>query len=164
WTGPASLAAPALPTNLDSPWSTPTAKATEREPLTRGHWAILSLCALAGLLLTLYRNDVLRDMAHAAGMGTAYDKLEDVFGAPGFGTPRSVQPPATDQPTEPVPASDTAAPPAVEETAPSEVAASAAEPPAKEASTPSAEAKKAPSKPTAAPRAATPRPRPATKP
>src|SRR5690606_10024548 len=61
WTGPASLAAPALPTNLDSPWSTPTAKATEREPLTRGHWAILSLCALAGLLLTLYRNDVLRD-------------------------------------------------------------------------------------------------------
>lgn len=163
WTSQASLAAPGLPTSLGDPWSTTTSK-TQREPLTRRHWAILSLCALAGLLLTLYRNDLLRDMAHSAGMGATYESLEAVFGAPGFGTPRSVEPPVSDEPAEASPVSDTAAPALTAEASPPEPAAAPSEPQAKEEQTPPAKAEKTPSKPVSATRAAKPRPRPAAKP
>ncbi|AUX44581.1 hypothetical protein SOCE26_060470 [Sorangium cellulosum] len=65
------------------------------EPHARGagraqRW-MLALSVLAGLSVTLYRNDVLRDAAHSAGQDGAYQKLESALGGPGFGTPRSLE-------------------------------------------------------------------------
>jgi hypothetical protein len=54
-----------------------------------GRW-VLGFSIFAGLGLTLYRNDVLREAAASAGQATNYQKLEAALGGPGFGTPRAV--------------------------------------------------------------------------
>lgn len=51
---------------------------------------VLGVAIAAGLLITLHRNDLLRPMAASAGQTAAYESLESSFGAPGFGTTRSV--------------------------------------------------------------------------
>jgi hypothetical protein len=50
--------------------------------------------ALGGVLFALYRNDVLLNIARGAGVETQYRSLEQRFGAPGWGTPRSIDVPA----------------------------------------------------------------------
>lgn len=50
----------------------------------------MGFAIFAGLGLTLYRNDVLREAAASAGQATNYQKLETALGGPSFGTPRAV--------------------------------------------------------------------------
>src|SRR5262245_3854055 len=50
--------------------------------------------ALGGVLFALYRNDVLLTIARGAGMEAQYKALEQRIGAPGWGTPRSLDLPA----------------------------------------------------------------------
>jgi hypothetical protein len=50
------------------------------------------LAAFVGLVVTLYRNDVLHAGARTVGQEGAYLKLESALGGPGFGTPRFVEP------------------------------------------------------------------------
>ncbi len=56
----------------------------------RGGKVLMGVAIAAGLLLTLYRNDLLRPMAESAGSVDAYEEIESAFGSPGFGTTRSV--------------------------------------------------------------------------
>jgi len=51
---------------------------------------LMGIAIAAGLLITLYRNDLLRPMAESAGQKSAYQSLESALGAPGFGTPQAV--------------------------------------------------------------------------
>ncbi|MFZ5894288.1 MAG: hypothetical protein ACOY0T_24720 [Myxococcota bacterium] len=51
---------------------------------------VLMLAVLSGVGVTLYRNDMLRRAAVAAGQEKTYLKLEAALGGPGFGTPRAV--------------------------------------------------------------------------
>lgn len=51
---------------------------------------LIGVAIAAGLLVTLYRNDLLRPMAESAGQKSAYQSLESALGAPGFGTPQAV--------------------------------------------------------------------------
>jgi hypothetical protein len=46
---------------------------------------------IAGVGVTLYRNDVLRQAAVSYGQEKTYLKVEAALGGPGFGTPRAVQ-------------------------------------------------------------------------
>jgi hypothetical protein len=55
-----------------------------------GAW-LMAAAVLAGAAVTLYRNDLLRDLAHRAGQDAAYERLEVALGGPAFGTPRSVE-------------------------------------------------------------------------
>jgi hypothetical protein len=50
------------------------------------------LAAVAGLVITLYRNDMLIAGARTVGQEATYLKLESALGGPGFGTPRAVEP------------------------------------------------------------------------
>ena len=50
--------------------------------------------ALGGALFALYRNDVLLTMARGAGVEEQYRSVEQSIGAPGWGTPRSLDVPA----------------------------------------------------------------------
>lgn len=52
---------------------------------------LVSLAIAAGVLITMYRNDVLLYAAKAAGQTGAYEKVESAVGSPGFGTPRSLK-------------------------------------------------------------------------
>jgi hypothetical protein len=45
---------------------------------------------VVGLVITLYRNDVIHAGARTIGQEGAYFKLEEALGGPGFGTPRAV--------------------------------------------------------------------------
>jgi hypothetical protein len=54
-----------------------------------GRW-LLGLAMIAGLAVTLYRNDVVRNLAHSAQLDGVYSKLEQALGGPSFGTPRSI--------------------------------------------------------------------------
>ncbi len=56
-----------------------------------GGRVVMALAVAAGLILTLYRNDILSDAAKSAGSEGVYSKVESAFGQPGFGTTRSVQ-------------------------------------------------------------------------
>ncbi|WP_437549626.1 DUF4339 domain-containing protein [Sorangium sp. So ce367] len=51
----------------------------------------LALSVVAGLVVTLYRNDVLLDAARSSGHQGVYLKVETALGGPGFGTPRSIE-------------------------------------------------------------------------
>ncbi|HEY6725066.1 MAG TPA: hypothetical protein VI197_13610 [Polyangiaceae bacterium] len=51
---------------------------------------LIGVAIAAGLLVTLYRNDLLRPMAESAGQKSTYEKFESALGAPGFGTPQGV--------------------------------------------------------------------------
>ena len=48
--------------------------------------------AIVGLVITLYRNDVIHAGARTVGQEAAYLKLETALGGPGFGTLRAVEP------------------------------------------------------------------------
>jgi hypothetical protein len=48
--------------------------------------------AIVGLVITLYRNEVIYAGARTVGQEAAYLKLEQALGGPGFGTPRAVEP------------------------------------------------------------------------
>jgi hypothetical protein len=50
------------------------------------------LAAIVGIVVTLYRNEVLFAGAKTVGQESAYLKLEQALGGPGFGTPRAVEP------------------------------------------------------------------------
>lgn len=52
---------------------------------------VMVLAVAAGLVLTLYRNDVLMAAAKSAGSESVYTKVESAVGQPGFGTTRSVE-------------------------------------------------------------------------
>jgi hypothetical protein len=71
---------------------------------------------MVALGFTLFRNDVLRDVAKTAGQETAYLRLEQTLGSPGFGTPRAVAHLSELTPLEAVlpPAPRLEAPPVVE--------------------------------------------------
>ncbi|AUX22546.1 hypothetical protein SOCEGT47_030490 [Sorangium cellulosum] len=98
----ATLAPPAV---TASAWPAPAAaqplsavplhEVAEEAPPARGmgraQRSVLALSVVAGLLVTLYRNDVLLDAARAAGQESAYLRLESALGGPGFGTPRSLE-------------------------------------------------------------------------
>lgn len=147
--GPTSVAAPASSSLSPSSLSPVSVESTEVRPQERSsRWPVIALAA-AGLLLTLYRNDLLRDAAAAAGQASLYDAIEGVIGAPGFGTPRSVEEPEAEvlpaeTPTSQL-ATTTATPsaPVIEEEEPSTAAKDVAEPEEKEA--PAATAPSAPS-------------------
>ncbi|WP_437735092.1 DUF4339 domain-containing protein [Sorangium sp. So ce1335] len=57
----------------------------------RAQRVTVALSIVAGLTLTLYRNDVLLDAARSAGRENEYQRIESVIGGPGFGTPRSLE-------------------------------------------------------------------------
>ncbi|KYF65517.1 hypothetical protein BE11_03615 [Sorangium cellulosum] len=57
----------------------------------RAQRMMLALSVVAGLTLTLYRNDVLLDAARSAGRENDYQRIESALGGPGFGTPRSLE-------------------------------------------------------------------------
>ncbi|WP_438041788.1 DUF4339 domain-containing protein [Sorangium sp. So ce128] len=70
----------------ESPYAAPRARETGRaQRLT------LALSVVAGLVVTLYRNDVLLDAARSSGHQGVYLKVETALGGPGFGTPRSIE-------------------------------------------------------------------------
>jgi hypothetical protein len=52
---------------------------------------IVGLALVAGVGVTLYRNDVLRDAAHSVHQDGLYAQLEQKLGGPSFGTLRSVE-------------------------------------------------------------------------
>lgn len=52
---------------------------------------LVALAMLAGVGISLYRNDVLRDVAQSTGQARHYAQLEAALGSPGFGTPRAVK-------------------------------------------------------------------------
>lgn len=64
----------------------PRARATGRSQRV-----MLALSVVAGLTVTLYRNDVLLDAARSAGREGEYQRIESALGGPGFGTPRSLE-------------------------------------------------------------------------
>jgi hypothetical protein len=54
-------------------------------------WLLISCCGIAGLVFSLYRNDVLLRLAQQSGMEERYLDLEHrLLGTPGWGTPRSL--------------------------------------------------------------------------
>ncbi|WP_437815283.1 DUF4339 domain-containing protein [Sorangium sp. So ce1078] len=57
----------------------------------RAQRLMLALSVVAGLMVTLYRNDVLLDAARSAGREGVYQRVETALGGPGFGTPRSIE-------------------------------------------------------------------------
>jgi hypothetical protein len=79
---------------FDVPESTRPITISEIYPVQQGggfgRW-LLGLAMVAGLAVTLYRNDVVRGAAHSARLDAAYAKLEQALGGPSFGTPRSVE-------------------------------------------------------------------------
>ncbi len=98
---PAQSAWPAVTPNTQSAWSTPAESVRPfvmsgrpPEAPSGGGWGgrfVLGLALVAGLSVTLYRNDVLRDAALSMGRANTYQQLEQSLGGPGFGTVRAVQ-------------------------------------------------------------------------
>jgi hypothetical protein len=70
---------------------------------------LLGTAIAAGVLITLYRNDLLRPVVASAGSEAAYEKIEATFGSPGFGTTRSVASFSATLNPDPEPNSETAA-------------------------------------------------------
>ncbi len=60
---------------------------------------VVAFALLAGVGVTLYRNDVLHQAARSAGQEATYLQLERALGGPGFGTPRAIQVLTDAQPT-----------------------------------------------------------------
>jgi hypothetical protein len=60
------------------------------KPSRSGTWLTL-LAAAAGIVLTLYRNDVLKSVATSAGQARVYSSVESALGGPGFGTVGSIE-------------------------------------------------------------------------
>ncbi|HVJ14205.1 MAG TPA: hypothetical protein VM686_02145, partial [Polyangiaceae bacterium] len=51
---------------------------------------LIGLALIAGLAVTLYRNDVVRNVAKSAQLEGVYAKVEKALGGPSFGTPQSL--------------------------------------------------------------------------
>lgn len=88
--------APALPSpDFYSPQSLRpiTMSGTPHAPAGTGTGGriVMVLALAAGLVMTLYRNDLLLTAAQSAGSEAAYESVESTFGQPGFGTTRSVE-------------------------------------------------------------------------
>jgi hypothetical protein len=69
---------------------------------------LVGLSLLAGVSITAYRNDLLRDGAHAAHQDVLYTRLESALGGPAFGTLRALEQNAAAQPTAELASSDLA--------------------------------------------------------
>ncbi len=65
---------------------------SEMYPERRGGFGrfLLGLALITGLAVTLYRNDVVRNVAKSAKLEGVYAKLEKALGGPSFGTPQSL--------------------------------------------------------------------------
>ncbi|HEY0466750.1 MAG TPA: DUF4339 domain-containing protein [Polyangiaceae bacterium] len=100
---------------------------------------LVGLALLAGVGVTAYRNDFLREGAHAAHQDALYARLETALGGPAFGTVRALEQSAAAQAAVDVSSSNEAALrvalPAVTPAAPSTPAASAGDSPAQTAAT-----------------------------
>ena len=72
-------------------------------PIARGGGGfgrfLIGLSLLAGVCVTAYRNDFLRDGAHAAHQDALYTRLEAALGGPAFGTVRALEQGAAAQPS-----------------------------------------------------------------
>lgn len=101
----ASLLPPALPFHAKG-WSDTLAPPTmsdglsddrkaygsgKRAQASRLERTLLGLTYAVGLVVILYRNDLLRRAARAVGHEGWVLKIEQTFGGPGFGTPRAVE-------------------------------------------------------------------------
>lgn len=60
---------------------------------------LIAVALLAGVSVTAYRNDFLRDAAHQAHQDALYTRLETALGGPAFGTLRALEEGAAAQPT-----------------------------------------------------------------
>jgi len=71
-------------------------------PIARGGGGfgrlLVGLSLLAGVSVTAYRNDLIRDGAHAAHQDALYARLESALGGPAFGTVRALEQSAAAQP------------------------------------------------------------------
>ena len=72
-------------------------------PMARGGGGfgrfLVGLALVAGVSVTAYRNDLVRDGAHAAHQDALYARLESALGGPAFGTLRALEQSAASQPT-----------------------------------------------------------------
>ena len=79
-------------------------------PMARGGGGfgrfLVGVSLLAGVSVTAYRNDLLRDGAHAAHQDALYARLEGALGGPAFGTVRALQPSLAAQPAPVVDSND----------------------------------------------------------
>ena len=69
---------------------------------------LVGVALLAGVSVTAYRNDFVRDAAHEAHQDALYARLESALGGPAFGTLRALEPSAAAQPMSELSASDAA--------------------------------------------------------
>lgn len=94
----ASSSVPASPFGLSPSYAPPSSARQQMvSPVPYAYpkqtnWMPIVLAAAAGLVITLYRNDVLYAGARTTGQEAAYLRLESALGGPSFGTPRYVEP------------------------------------------------------------------------
>ena len=69
---------------------------------------LVFVALLAGVSVTAYRNDFLRDAAHQAHQDALYTRLEAALGGPAFGTLRALEESAAAQPTADLASSEAA--------------------------------------------------------
>jgi hypothetical protein len=88
---PISFAAPIAPLQLNSvrPLVVSRAPVAPRRSSGLGRF-LVGLALVAGVGISLYRNEVIRDAAHSAHQDALYARLEAALGGPAFGTLRSV--------------------------------------------------------------------------
>lgn len=72
----------------------------------RGGGLLVALVGVTGLVVSLYRNDLLPALSHSAGLDAQYARVEHALGSPSFGTPRSLDalvyvPPVAEAPAAP---------------------------------------------------------------
>ena len=93
---PISFAAPVTPLSSVRPLVVSRAPAAPQRGGGFGRF-LVGLAVVAGALVSLYRNDVIRDAAHSAHQDALYVRLEAALGGPAFGTLRSVEQGAPEQ-------------------------------------------------------------------
>ncbi len=88
---PISFAAPVVPLQLNSVRPLVVSRAPVAPERGGGFGRFLvGIALVAGVGISLYRNDVIRDAAHSAHQDALYTRLEGALGGPAFGTLRSV--------------------------------------------------------------------------
>jgi len=90
YAAPLAFAAP-----VQSPNSVRPLVVTQPPPMPRGGGGglgrlLVGLALLAGVSVTAYRNDLLRDAAHQTHQDALYARLETALGGPAFGTVRAL--------------------------------------------------------------------------
>jgi hypothetical protein len=94
---PISYAAPIMPLSYTAPIASVRPLVVSHNPYavrqSGGGFGrfVVGLALLAGVGVTLYRNDVLRDAAHSIHQDGLYAQLEQRLGGPSFGTLRAVE-------------------------------------------------------------------------